>query len=412
MSVRKWVTPMGFIEDIAKYVQKYAPQYGIAVCSPIIAQSVLESQYGQSELAVNAHNYFGLKYRSGRCPTASGIYYKVGSEQNADGTYTSSAMQWMKFDNMEKGVQGYFDFINIPNYAALKGITDPLLYLQTIKDCKYATSINYVQNVYKVIEKWDLTKYDKFDNIVEPNDMGETKMIINVHAGHNPDGKTACGAVGLIKESTEARNVKNEVINQLRKLGHTVYDCTADDGTSVSDVLKKIVTKCNAHDVDLDVSIHFNSGANNKGGDGKTTGTEVLVYSTSSQSVAKANDVCNAISKLGFKNRGVKTRPDLYFLKNTKAPAMLVECCFVDDKDDVQLYDYKEVATAIVYGITGKYVVEKIEKEDLPSNAETTTSSKKTLYRVQVGAYGVKENAEIMAAKLKKAGFDCFITKA
>ena len=42
-------------------------------------------------------------------------------------------------------------------------------------------------------------------------------MKINVHAGHNPDGKIACGAVGLIKESTEARKVKKEVIRRLRK---------------------------------------------------------------------------------------------------------------------------------------------------------------------------------------------------
>ena len=38
-------------------------------------------------------------------------------------------------------------------------------------------------------------------------------MVINVHAGHNPDGKVACGAIGIIRESTEARNVKNEVID-------------------------------------------------------------------------------------------------------------------------------------------------------------------------------------------------------
>lgn len=42
-------------------------------------------------------------------------------------------------------------------------------------------------------------------------------MKINVHAGHNPDGKIACGAVGLIQESTEARKVKKEVIKLLRK---------------------------------------------------------------------------------------------------------------------------------------------------------------------------------------------------
>ena len=104
-----------FIKQIATYVKKYAPSYNIKVYSPIIAQAILESAYGTSELAVNAHNYFGLKYRAGRCKTCIGIYNKVGSEQNADGSYTSSSMQWCKFKDMENGVIGYFDFINIFN---------------------------------------------------------------------------------------------------------------------------------------------------------------------------------------------------------------------------------------------------------------------------------------------------------
>ena len=41
-------------------------------------------------------------------------------------------------------------------------------------------------------------------------------MRINVHAGHNPSGKVACGAVGLLNESTENRRVKDEVASQLR----------------------------------------------------------------------------------------------------------------------------------------------------------------------------------------------------
>ena len=67
-------------------------------------------------------------------------------------------------------------------------------------------------------------------------------MRINVHAGHNPDGKVACGAVGIIRESSEARRVKDEVIRQLRQLGHTVYDCTCESGTGQSEFLKMIVS--------------------------------------------------------------------------------------------------------------------------------------------------------------------------
>ena len=152
---------MGFIEEVAVYVQKYAPQFEIAVHSPIIAQFILESASGTSELAVNAHNYGGLKYREGRCPSASGYYVKIGSEQNQDGTYTSSVMKWFKFPNMEAGVKGYFEFINTTNYTSLKGITDPRTYLELIKIAGYATSLKYVDNLMAVIEKYDLTKYDK-----------------------------------------------------------------------------------------------------------------------------------------------------------------------------------------------------------------------------------------------------------
>lgn len=178
-------------------------------------------------------------------------------------------------------------------------------------------------------------------------------MRINIHAGHNPDGMTACGAVGLIRESTEARAVKDRVVTQLTAMGHTVHDCTCNNGTSQQDVLKRIVAACNSHDVDLDVSIHFNAAANPEP-DGKTTGTEVLVYSNTSRSVPWAQQIADSISALGYRNRGIKERPGLYVLKHTRAPALLIECCFVDDPDDVALYNADRIAAAIVAGITGQ----------------------------------------------------------
>ena len=243
-------------------------------------------------------------------------------------------------------------------------------------------------------------------------------MIINVHAGHNPAGKVACGAVGLINESMENRRVKDEVISQLRELGHTVYDCTVDNGTGQKDILRKIVAKCNEHDVELDVSIHFNAGASDKGGNDKTTGVEVLVYTASGKAVFYAKKTAQAIAELGYRKRsdatspaqGVKVQTSLYVLKNTKAPAMLVECCFVDDKDDVELYDYRSMAAAIVKGITGKKVQEQEESDKAEPGEETIVGDKKVLYRVQIGAFSERKNAEILKIELIQAGFDAFIT--
>ena len=253
-------------------------------------------------------------------------------------------------------------------------------------------------------------------------------MRINVHAGHNPDGKVGCGAIGIIRESTENRNVKNEVIRLLTALGHEVYDCTVDNGTSANNVLTNIVKKCNAHEVDLDVSIHFNSGRNDYSGDGSIGGTEVFVYSKTSKALEYAKGVANALKGAGYRLRkdgtspadGVKINSSLYVLRKTSAPAMLIECCFVDDKDDVALYDYKSVAEAIVYGITGQRYEEPTndERDDDASlpGAETAVGNKDVLYRVvvmeQKGAFAVKENAEKLLAKLKAAGFDAAVVKA
>ena len=224
-------------------------------------------------------------------------------------------------------------------------------------------------------------------------------MVINVHAGHNPDGKTACGAVGLIKESTEARNVKNEVIRQLQLLGHTVYDCTCDDGKNQTDVLNKIIAKCNAHKVDLDVSIHFNSGVKDLTGNGVTTGTEVYLYSDKSKAKDTAKKVVDAIASIGYKNRGVKYRTDLAYLRKTKYPAMLIECCFVDDTDDVKLYNVSSMASAIVKGIAGQAYVEPVKAD------------KNTLYTVKVGAFKNKANAEKLRADLISKGYQAYISQ-
>ena len=183
-------------------------------------------------------------------------------------------------------------------------------------------------------------------------------MKINVHGGHN---KLTPGAYSLLDELTEDRKVKDKVIKSLKSEGHTVYDCTDDKGKTENANLANIVKKCNAHKVDIDVSIHLNCGRNDKKGDDDTGGVEVFIYDKSSNSpVVPAERVAANISKtLGIRNRGVKVNPNLYVLRETNAPAMLIECCFVDDKDDVKRWDADKCAKAIAEGVMGKKIEEK-----------------------------------------------------
>ena len=164
----------------------------------------------------------------------------------------------------------------------------------------------------------------------------------------------------------------------------------------------------------MDVSIHFNAGAGDSVGNGVTTGTETYVYSASSGAKGYAEKVCAAIAALGFRNRGVKYSTGLYVLKNTKAPAMLIECCFVDDKDDVQLYDYNRMAEAIVYGITGQRTEtpENIATETESLREEKIAGNKEMLYRVRVDMLMCRRDAEKLAECVKAAGFEAGIVKA
>jgi len=177
---------------------------------------------------------------------------------------------------------------------------------------------------------------------------------VTIHAGHNPSGKIACGASDLLDESTEARYITRKVIKLLRKNGIKAVNCTVNNGTSQNDVLRKICAKCNAvADADLHISIHFNFGRDDRKGDNKVGGTEVLLTENVSDKGDVAKRICNQMAKLGFTNRGVKISSSLYFLNHTKAPAILIETCFVDDKDDYMLYtsDRDAVAKAIVKAV-------------------------------------------------------------
>ncbi len=196
----------------------------------------------------------------------------------------------------------------------------------------------------------------------------------NVHAGHCPDGFGAYGAIGLVKESTEARKVKDALIKMLKADGHTVYDCTCDDNVSSSQCLRRIVNKCNANTVDLDISIHLNAGRNDYKGNGSTGGSETLVYSTSSSSKGLADSITKSIAKeLNIRNRGVKYRKDLYVLRRTKSPSVLIECCFVDDKDDIDRWDAKRCARAIYTALGGKATSADTRDTTKESKAKSTS---------------------------------------
>lgn len=187
--------------------------------------------------------------------------------------------------------------------------------------------------------------------------------VYNVHGGHN---FIVPGAKGLLDETAEDRKVTARVISALRNAGHTVYDCTDDSGRTQGQNLANIVAKCNAHQVDLNISNHLNAG----GG----TGVEVWCYNEKTKDIAAA--ICQNVSAaLGIPNRGVKYSKSLYVLRKTSGRAILVECCFVDSQNDASHWNADKCGDAIASAIAGKTVTGTTSSGSAPAPTPTPAPS-------------------------------------
>lgn len=185
--------------------------------------------------------------------------------------------------------------------------------------------------------------------------MGYSSVVIS--AGH---GRIVRGAVGCgYDEHDEAVKVMNRVAQLLKSQGVTVYTYEETTATSSSRNLSNICNFHNSKSRQLDVSIHFNAG----GG----TGVETLWLSNDMSSLATAMSTKIA-SVLGIANRGAKQRTDLYFLRTTSRPAILIETCFIDNKADMDSYvkNFENLCRAIASVISGKALEMKVTEENKP----------------------------------------------
>lgn len=215
-------------------------------------------------------------------------------------------------------------------------------------------------------------------------------MRILIDCGHCLRGSDT-GARGNGKKEEElTREVGSKALEYFRKLGHECELTNIDAGyNSVNSSLKARVDKEKSYKPDLFISIHFNAG----GG----TGTETYVCSTKGNAFEYAKKVNSKICEItGYKNRGVKVA-NYYVLVNTNAPAILVECAFIDSKSDMDRYNANDLAKAIVEGVTGVKV--------------DNINDKEVRYKVICGVFSKKENADEMVMRLKGKGIDVFVEK-
>lgn len=221
---------------------------------------------------------------------------------------------------------------------------------------------------------------------------------INISSGHSINCQ---GASDILNEVTEARRVVDRIYEMCKAMGIEVYKYH-DTSSSSNQNLANIANWHNKFKDGIDVSIHFNCYQHTS----NSMGTEVCYYSQSEL----ADKVSSAISKAsGLKNRGGKERKGLYVLRHTNKPMILIEVCFLDSSYDVQKYqeNFDNICSAIIEALTGKVYMSR--PVSVPNQNTNNNSNNDKIYRVQVGAYKIKSNAEEMQQKLKKLGIDSII---
>ena len=121
-----------------------------------------------------------------------------------------------------------------------------------------------------------------------------------------------------------------------------------------NDDLNEEVRECNAFAPDYAIDIHNNAG----GGDG----VELFHHYEGGKGKTLAKNILDAVVAIGQNSRGLKTKlnsagnADYYgFIRNTKAPAIIIECAFVDNKTDIKIIDtaakQKAMGVAIAKGV-------------------------------------------------------------
>ena len=197
-----------FIQTVAEKVRKYAPLYGIGVHSPIIAQAILESGWGSSVLASKYNNYFGLK--CGGAWNGKSVNMATQEEYTV-GVMTDIRDNFRVFDDFDDGIRGYFEFINYSRYANLKGVTDPEEYCRRIKEDGYATSSTYVDNLMRIINENNLTRFDNSDEPQE--DVNIEDLAHRVIKGEFGNGEERKALLGSNYEKVQQR--VNELMGEI-----------------------------------------------------------------------------------------------------------------------------------------------------------------------------------------------------
>ena len=182
-------------------------------------------------------------------------------------------------------------------------------------------------------------------------------MKILLISGHGAGDVGATSKFGVEAEETiyMVKKIKEALS------GYATVSLYATERNAYKDVINKKL-KVDFDDYDYVLELHFNACVNDIKGNGKTTGTEIYV-TTAEKTVGVEKRILSELSKFGLKNRGVKKK-NFTVIAKAKAQgtsSALLETCFIDDADDMKIYEEKkdDIAKSIAEAIITQFKLKK-----------------------------------------------------
>ena len=396
------MTSNEFIKYVSEIAVKDWLKRRIMLPSVVIAQAILESGWGSSELATKANALFGIK-RNG---WNGKVYVKSATEQRPDGSYyTVDDTEWRAYDNWSDSIVDHNNYIatrevssGVLRYKAILGNTDVREVCNLLKECGYATSLTYPEKLLNLINQYNLTQYDTTEEVV--------KMLkIAIDAGHSlvTAGKRCMREL----DASETREwvLNSRIANKLEQLLKS-YNCQVlrvDDTTGATDVSNTgRANKANEWKADVYISVHHDAGLSGRAGGGTT----VYWWSNAAERPKQAQALYDCvIAQTGLKgNRSSKViKKDFTVIARTNMAAFLIENGFMDSPSDVPVILSEEHANKTAQGLLNFLVSEfKLERVN-------NTKPDVVYHRVQVGAFIAREKAEALANKLRAEGYEVVV---
>lgn len=344
------MTEQEFVQYIGPLARQDMKESGI-LASVTTAQACLESGYGTEELAQNANNLFGMKcVLSGNTWKSAwdgkSKYTKETKEQDKSGNEYTVMADFRKYPDITTSIKDHSYYLNgamngsKKRFDGLSGEKDYRKAAEIIKSGGYATDTKYVDKLCSLIERWDLTKFDRKEDGKMP------KILIICGHGKNANGSYDPGATSKWgEEATYTRELGNLIQQYIgNALNVTMYP---QDKNCYSFSKAGQKPDYAAHDFALE--IHFNAKASaDPNGDGKYTGVGGY-YHPNNTGKSIADKIVNNIAALGFEVWQNCTSTGLLNLNNAQAAGtkyFLLETAFLDDGDDMTWYNNNKGSVA------------------------------------------------------------------